>query len=154
MISFKGEYEHSLDSKGRVSLPAKMRKALEDTVPKFTLTYGLDKCLYLYPHDHWKEFEDKLSRLNSFKRNDRMAIRFFLKNAEDLELDGQNRISIPSKHLSFAGMDDRIVFIGSGERIELWSPTELDQLMDAWSPEALQSNVERVLGGGYDEQGE
>ena len=152
MISFKGEYEHSLDSKGRVSLPAKMRKALEDSVRKFTMTYGLDNCLYLYPHEQWKEFEDRLSRLNSFNKNDRMALRYFLKNAEDIELDGQNRISVLAKHLTFAGMEDRVIFIGSGERIELWSPTELDKLMDAWTPEALQSNVERVLGGSYDEQ--
>lgn len=148
MVSFKGEYEHAIDAKGRVALPAKMRKALEDSVPRFTLTYGLDNCLYLYPHEQWLLFEERLSALNSFNRNDRMALRYFLKNAEDIELDRQHRISIPAKHSQFAGLSDRAIFIGSGERIEIWSPAELDQLMDSWTPEALQSNVERVLGGG------
>lgn len=149
MISFKGEYEHSLDNKGRIALPAKLRKVLTGD-QRFTLTYGLDNCLYLYPEVHWIEFEERLNKLNSFKQKDRMAKRFFLKNAEDVELDGQNRISIPSKHIEFAGLTDRAVFIGSGDRIEIWSPKELDNLMDTWSAEDLQANVERVLGGGDD----
>ena len=151
MVSFKGEYEHSLDNKGRVALPAKLRKALEDSVPRFVLTYGLDKCLYLYPHEHWVAFEERLSKLNSFRGNDRAAIRYFLRNAEDIELDGQNRISLPAKHQGFANVSDKVTFIGSGSHIEIWSPNELDILMDAWSTEDLQANVERVLGGETDE---
>lgn len=147
MPSFKGEYEHSVDDKGRVAFPARMRKALSaDAQENFTLMRGAESCLYLYPSDEWAKVEAKLARINSFTRKGRTVKRNFLRFAEDVVLDKQHRIPLPPHLMEWAGIQDRAIFIGSGERIEIWSPEKLDEMDAGLSFEEYQELLEQVLG--------
>jgi MraZ protein len=153
--SFKGEYEHSVDAKGRVAFPAKLRKALApEAQESFTLLRGLEPCLYLYPKDEWANVERKLSRINSFTKEGRTVKRNFLRFAEDLTLDKQNRIPLPSHLMEWSGIEKSAIFIGSGERIELWSPEKLDEVDANLSFESYQELFEQVMGGQEPEEGD
>jgi MraZ protein len=147
MPSFKGQYKHSVDKKGRVSFPAKLRKSLNPQAQeRFTILRGLEPCLYLYPEDEWQKVENKLSRINSFTKEGRTVKRNFLRFAEDLTLDNQNRIPLPSQLTDWAGIDGKAIFIGSGERIEIWSPQKLDEVDADLDFESYQELFERVMG--------
>lgn len=115
---FLGEYNHSIDAKGRLIVPAKFREELGDN---FIVTKGLDGCLYIYPNDEWKEFEDNLSKLPMGKSDTRKIVRFFLSAATQVELDKQGRILIPGNHREFAGLFKDVVLAGVGKKIEIWS---------------------------------
>lgn len=145
--SFKGEYEHSVDEKGRIAFPAKLRKCLQpEAQDRFTLLRGIDSCIYLYPENEWEKVEQKLSSINSFTTDGRLVKRNFLRYAEDLTIDRQNRIPLPSHLMEYAGITSRAIFIGSGERIEIWSPEKLEQADGDLSFESYQELFERVMG--------
>ena len=147
MPSFKGQYEHSVDNKGCVSFPAKLRKALNPQAQeRFTILRGLEPCLYLYPEDEWQKVENQLSQINSFTKEGRTVKRNFLRFAEDVNLDNQNRIPLPSQLTDWAGIDGKAIFIGSGERIEIWSPEKLDEIDSGLDFESYQELFERVMG--------
>ena len=147
MPSFKGQYEHSVDSKGRVSFPAKLRKALNPQAQeRFTILRGLEPCLYLYPEDEWQKVEDQLSQINSFTKEGRTVKRNFLRFAVDIDLDNQNRIPLPSQLTDWADIDGKAIFIGSGERIEIWSPEKLNEIDAGLDFESYQELFERVMG--------
>lgn len=147
MASFKGEYEHTVDAKGRVSFPAKLRKNVHPLAQdRFTIVKGLERCLYLYPQDRWEEVEQRLAKINPFQKKGRTVIRNFLRSADDLSLDNQNRISLPQSLSAWAGIDGRVVFIGSGERIEIWSPDELTKLDEEMDFDTYQQLFEQVMG--------
>lgn len=152
MASFKGEYEHSVDNKGRVAFPAKLRKAVNpEAQDRFTLLRGLEPCLYLYPYDEWELVEQKLSKINSFTRQGRTVKRNFLRFAEDLVLDKQNRLSLPTHLMEWSGIDTSAIFIGSGERIEVWSPEKLEEVDSSLSFESYQELFEQVMGDNHGE---
>jgi MraZ protein len=145
--SFKGEFEHSVDNKGRVAFPAKLRKALNpDAKDSFTILRGLEPCLYLYPHDEWENVEQKLSQINGFNSKGRTVKRNFLRSAEDLVLDKQNRLSLPSHLMEWSGIASSAIFIGSGELIEVWAPEKLEEVDSNLSFESYQELFEQVMG--------
>ena len=111
---------------------------------------GLEPCLYLYPLDEWEIVEDKLSKINSFSKQGRTVKRNFLRSAEDLSLDKQNRLSLPSHLMEFSGISDTAIFIGSGERIEVWSPEKLNEVDSELSFESYQDLFEQVMGDNHD----
>lgn len=148
MARFKGQAEYSVDAKGRVAIPAKMRAALSpDAQQTFTLTKGFEKCMYLYPLDEWRIQEDKLARLNSYDRESRLLVRMMLMWAEEITLDGQGRVSIPRTLSDYAGLGDRALIIGAIDRIEIWDPVVFEDYLNeaATNPEEL---AERVMGSG------
>lgn len=113
-----GEYEHSLDVKGRVIMPAKLR---EDMGEKFILTKGLDGCLFGFSQNEWANFEEKLKTLPLTNKNARDFVRFFLSGATECEMDKQGRFLVASNLREYASMDKEVVVIGVGNRIELWN---------------------------------
>ena len=115
---FMGEYNHTIDAKGRLIIPAKFREALGE---EFILTKGLDGCLSIYPMDEWKSFEEKLKALPLTDKNARAFLRFFVAGATSCELDRQGRILVPSTLREFAGLEKEVVLTGSLTRIEIWS---------------------------------
>lgn len=115
---YMGEYSHTIDTKGRVIVPAKFRDKLEDA---FVVTQGLDGCLYVYDHVEWEKFEEKLSQLPMNNPNTRKYVRFFLAGACEVEVDKQGRILIPQKLRTHAQLSKDVVFLGMGDRIEIWS---------------------------------
>jgi len=148
VASFKGEFEHSVDNKGRVAFPAKLRKSLNPAAnEQFTILRGIEPCLYLYPGDEWEKVEEKLSRINSFNRRGRTVRRNFLRHAEDLTLDKQYRIPLPSQLKEYAGIDGSAIFIGNGEMIEIWSPEKLAEFDSNLSSDDYEDMFEQVMGG-------
>ncbi|MCI7738856.1 MAG: division/cell wall cluster transcriptional repressor MraZ [Lachnospiraceae bacterium] len=115
---FMGEYNHTIDAKGRLIIPAKFRETLGE---EFILTRGLDGCLSIYPMDEWKSFEEKLKALPLTDKNARAFLRFFVAGATSCELDRQGRILVPSTLREFAGLEKEVVLTGSLTRIEIWS---------------------------------
>jgi len=118
MIMFMGEYEHNLDAKGRVIVPAKFREGLGD---KFVITRGLDKCLFAYPLDEWKILEEKLKKLPLTKKDARAFTRFFFSGAVECEIDKQGRVNLPPPLRTYSKLEKECVIIGVSERIEIWS---------------------------------
>ena len=113
-----GEYEHSLDVKGRLILPAKIR---EDMGDKFIVTKGLDGCLFGFSQKEWTNFEEKLKTLPLTNKNARDFVRFFLSGATECEIDKQGRFLITSNLREYATLEKDAIIIGVGTRIEIWN---------------------------------
>ena len=116
-----GEYEHSLDVKGRLIMPSKLR---EDIGDKFIITKGLDSCLFGFSQTEGNNFEEKLKTLPLTNKNARDFVRFFLSGAVECEVDKQGRFLIPSNLREYAVLEKDAVVIGVGTRIEIWDKTK------------------------------
>lgn len=112
-----GEYNHNIDEKGRVSVPAKFR---EDLGNSFIVTKGLDNCLFIYSKNEWSTFETKLKTLPLTNPNVRNFIRFFFSGATECELDKHGRINIPQNLREYAGLTKDTAIIGVSTRVEIW----------------------------------
>ncbi len=118
-----GEFEHSLDSKGRLIMPAKLRETIGE---KFVVTKGLDGCLFAFSITEWQNFEEKLKSLPLSNRNSREFSRFFLSGATECEIDKQGRFLIPNNLRESANLQKEVVIIGVGTRIEIWDKEKWD----------------------------
>ena len=115
---FMGEYNHTIDAKGRLIVPSKFRETLGDT---FVVTKGLDGCLFVYDNKEWNAFEEKLKSLPLTNKEARQFARFFLAGAAEGEVDKQGRILVPNIIREFAQISRDVVLIGVASRIEIWS---------------------------------
>ena len=115
---FMGEYNHTIDAKGRLIVPSKFRDALGD---EFVITKGLDGCLFVYDNKEWTAFEEKLKSLPLTNKDARQFVRFFLAGAAYVEVDKQGRILVPSNLREFAKLSKEVVLVGVASRIEIWS---------------------------------
>lgn len=113
-----GEYEHSVDVKGRLIMPSKLR---EDIGEKFVVTKGLDGCLFVFSLKEWEIFQEKLRALPVSNKNARDFSRFFLAGAIECEIDKQGRFLITSNLREFASLDKDVVIIGVTTRLEIWN---------------------------------
>lgn len=117
-----GEYKHTLDAKGRMSIPARLREELGET---FVLTRGLDGCLFGYPQKNWQSLTEKLSaNLPLGKKDARSVVRFFYSAASDVEFDKQGRIMIPATLREYAGLGKTCRIIGVSDRLEIWDESK------------------------------
>ena len=122
-MSYQGTYRYSIDSKGRLAIPAKFRRTLlPEANGTYVVTKGFDECLSLYTLDEWLRFEESLSSLPRTKRSSRNVVRWFTSNAERVTVDNQGRINIPQHLLDYARLKKNAVVIGVLDRIEVWSP--------------------------------
>lgn len=115
---FMGEYNHTIDAKGRLIIPSKFREVLGE---EFVITKGLDGCLFVYDNQEWNAFEEKLKALPLNKKDNRQFVRFFLAGAAEVEVDKQGRILVPGNLRDFAGLEKDVVLVGVASRIEIWS---------------------------------
>ena len=113
-----GEYEHTIDAKGRLSMPSKLRRDMGEA---FIVTKGLDGCLFAFSQEEWKNFETKLKSLPLSDKNARNFVRFFLAGATECEIDKQGRFLIPSNLRIAANLEKEAVIIGVGTRLEIWN---------------------------------
>lgn len=120
---FIGEYQNSIDAKGRIIVPSKFREQLGI---KFILTKGLDNCLYIYPMEEWNKFQDKLTGLPVANKDARAFVRYFFSSAAECEVDKQGRLTIPQNLREHAKIDKELVTIGVLSKIEIWSKQEWD----------------------------
>ncbi len=117
-LMFMGEYRHSVDDKGRLIIPAKFRDELGAS---FVVTRGLDRCIFVYPQDEWKQLEIKLKTLPFTKKDARAFTRFFFSGASECELDKQGRVNIATPLREYAELEKECVIIGVSNRVEIWS---------------------------------
>jgi len=121
---FIGEYQHSLDDKGRLTIPSKFRIELGEV---FVMTKGLDNCLFIYPKSEWSVLEEKLKKLPLTNRDARAFVRFFFSGACECELDKQGRVLIPPNLREHSKLKKEAVIIGVSTRLEIWSKEEWDK---------------------------
>ncbi|MFY9214421.1 MAG: division/cell wall cluster transcriptional repressor MraZ [Tissierellaceae bacterium] len=124
---FIGEYQHTIDSKGRIIIPSKFREELGD---EFVITKGLDNCLFVYPKDEWEILEDKLKKLPLTNKNARAFVRFFFSGASESNLDKQGRVLIPANLRDHSRIEKDAVIIGVSTRLEIWSREEWEGYID------------------------
>ena len=130
MSSFKGSYSYSVDNKGRINIPAKLRKYVSpEANDTFVVTRGFEKRLFVYPLDEWNTLEGSVRELSPSNSQHRFITRTLLQYATETQLDGQSRITIPKELLQFAGIEDQVLIVGVLERIEVWNPKEYDVYM-------------------------
>ena len=118
---FYGEFEHQLDRKSRLILPAKIRQTAKNNyIEKFYLTRGLDKCLFMFPEEEWKNQEKKFKSMSFTKQESRRFNRLYFSGAQEIVADKQGRILIPQYLREFASIKKDIVVVGVSNRIEIW----------------------------------
>lgn len=130
---FMGEYNHTIDVKGRVFMPSKFREQLGDT---FVVTQGLDGCLFVYSNEEWEHFVEGLKTLPGNKEA-RQLQRYFMAGAIFCEVDKQGRILIPVKLRESAGLDKDVVFVGVLGKIEIWSK-------ERWENNECYDNMDEI----------
>ena len=132
---FYGEFAHSIDNKGRLILPSKIREvAKANFVEKFYVTRGLDKCLFMFSEEEWKAVEQKFKTMSFTKTDARKFNRLYFSGAVEVVADKQGRILLPTYLKDFAGIKKDVVIIGVSNRVEIWAK-------DQWQ-EFYQSNLE------------
>lgn len=133
-----GEYEHSIDAKGRIIMPAKLRN---DMGEKFIVTKGLDGCLFAFSQNEWLNFETKLKTLPLSDKNARNFVRFFLSGATECEIDKQGRFLIPNNLRVAANLEKEAVIIGVGTRLEIWDKQTWQNCDEAISADEIAENM-------------
>ena len=117
MHMFMGEYNHTIDAKGRLIIPAKFREVLGD---EFVVTKGMDGCLFVFDNSEWQAFAEKLRSLPMIDKEVRQFTRFFLAGAASVEVDKQGRVLIPAVLREYASIEKEVVLAGVLNRIEIW----------------------------------
>ena len=131
---FMGEYNHTVDAKGRLIVPSKFRELLGD---EFVVTKGLDGCLFVYSSEEWKSIEEKFSQVSQFSKEARKFARFFFAGAAICEVDKQGRVLLPATLRKFAGIEKEAVLEGVLNHIEIWSK-------DRWQETNEYDDVEEI----------
>ncbi|MEW6510414.1 MAG: division/cell wall cluster transcriptional repressor MraZ [Bacteroidota bacterium] len=145
MSSFKGSYAYSVDSKGRINIPARLRKYVSaEANDTFVITRGFERCLFVYPLDEWNKFEHAIRSLPASDPKGRYFTRTLLDKAAEAQLDGQSRIMIPRDLLQLAGIDNEVLIIGVLERIEIWNPKVYEEYRNS-QPESYEDVAQAVL---------
>ncbi len=120
---FVGEYKHTIDEKGRLTIPAKFRNDFESGL---YVTCGLDQCLWVFTRDGWERFSEKLASLPTGLANTRTLTRFFFSQASDAIPDRQGRILLPDNLRAFANLAEGATIIGANDKVEIWQPDRWD----------------------------
>ncbi|MCE2833648.1 MAG: division/cell wall cluster transcriptional repressor MraZ [bacterium] len=146
MTGFLGEYEATLDPKGRFLLPAGIKKQLpEDEGSHFVINRGFEKCLTIYPMSSWTPLFERISKLNDFDPRVREFRRFFLNGAIATDLDSAGRMLIPRNLMEHASLEKDIVLVSAVNKIEIWSKSTYQQLFDTLSPDAFSELAAQVM---------
>ncbi len=141
---FLGEYQHSLDPKGRVIFPAAYREQLGEGL---VMTVGVDNCITVHPIPEWERVIDGLRRLRSTDRRERMFTRMMTSMAHPDQLDRQGRVTIPSRLREYANLDRDVTVVGADTKIELWDTTRWERYRDQAMADFAQTDHPFDLGG-------
>ncbi len=142
---FYGEYAHTIDRKGRLIIPARLRQALQEhDVKSLFLTRGLDGCLFLFPESEWRVIETRLKQIPFTKGEGRKFIRLFFSSATGVTIDRLGRLLIPRTLKEFAGLKQDIVIIGISNRMEIWSKAQWQDFYDKSRP-SFEEVAEHIM---------
>lgn len=144
--TFSGEYHHSLDTKGRLIVPAKFREILGS---RFWIGKGFDQCLQIYDEEDWEAFSNSLKALPKNSDKARKLVRYFMSGTVEVEIDKQGRILLPAQLREIAGIDKNVVFVGMGTRGELWSEEAYNAYETETTSEEINSISEELLDSGF-----
>jgi MraZ protein len=143
-----GEFEVSVDAKGRIMMPAALKRQLPaDAHDKLIVNRGIEKCLVIYPLTEWERQTAEVNKLNPYVKENRDFIRYFFRGATELTLDNVNRFLVPKSLLEYADVEKEAVLFAVMDRIELWSKKMYLQMMNE-TPQDFSSLAEKVMGGG------
>ena len=146
MTNFLGEFECRLDAKARIVLPAALRKQLPPEAGEcFVINRGFEQHLVLYPLTEWRKITAELNRLNLFVKKNREFVRYFHRGATELELDGNGRLLLPRRLLSYAGIQDAVILLAYANRVECWDPTLYENLLSD-EPADFARLAEEIMG--------
>jgi len=142
-VLFRGISFLSLDTKGRLAIPARYRERLLSCCnARLVLTVDRDRCLLVYPEPTWIEIEHKLDQLPSFNEQARMLQRLYIGHAQEVDMDGQGRVLLPPGLRRFAALDKRVALVGQGKKFELWDEDTWNGNCEGWLDKADLSQVE------------
>ncbi len=142
---FYGEYVHTIDRKGRLIIPSKMRETFkEHYVDKFFVTRGLDKCLFVFAEDEWRAQEQKFKSISFTKAEARKFNRLYFSGACEVTCDKQGRVLIPQYLKDFAGIKRDVMIVGVSNRIEIWAKDEWKQYYES-SRESFEDIAEKLV---------
>jgi MraZ protein len=148
MLVFLGEYEATMDLKGRFLLPAGLLKQLpEGTATSFVINRGFDECLNLYPKENWGAASAAINALSEYEPENRKLKRLFNNGATEVSLDSASRLLVPPNVKSFAALQKDIVLASNGDKIEIWDKSKYQQFFDSFTPEAFSALAQKVMGG-------
>lgn len=149
MAGFLGEYEATVDSKGRFLLPAGLRKQMPEGTHLLVINRGMDDCLWMYLLDDWKSVEERLRQVNAYdSRENRMVRKALIAGAVYVEFDSAGRLNIPKTLSDYAGLDKDIVLAGDIDKIEIWDKSKYNKLFESLTPERLSAMASQILGSG------
>ncbi|WP_019636242.1 division/cell wall cluster transcriptional repressor MraZ [Paenibacillus fonticola] len=143
---FMGEFQHSIDDKGRIIIPAKFRDLLGAS---FVVTRGLDQCLFVYPMQEWEVLEQKLKALPLMKSDARAFTRFFFSGATECEWDKQGRVNLPGNLRQYAKLEKDCVVLGVSNRVEIWSRDTWEQYFQQ-SEDTFNDIAEKLVDFNFD----
>ncbi len=147
MTGFLGEYEATVDAKGRFFLPGALKKQVPEGEQRFVINRGFEKCLNLYPLKTWQIIiEQRISKLNDFDPKVRQFKIFFLGGATEVETDSANRILLPPSLKEFAGLSKDIVLASNLDKIHIWDAGKYKQFFEGFSSEHYSNLASEVLG--------
>ena len=153
MTGFLGEFEATLDAKGRFLLPAGFKKQLaQEEGDRFVINRGFEKCLSLYPMKSWEPLFADISKLNDFDPKVREFRRYFLNGATIVEPDAAGRLLVPPNLKEHAGLEKDIVLVAAVNKIEIWDSSKYHQLFESISPDAFSSLAKNVMADGKNER--
>jgi MraZ protein len=147
MSGFHGEYEATVDAKGRFLIPGGLKKQLPEGEGRFIISRGFEKCLTLYPMKSWELIIARISQLNDFDPKVRQFRRQFLGGATEVEMDSANRLLLPPSLKEFAGLGKDIVLAAAMDRFEIWDAGKYKQLFEDFSSEDFSRLAEEVMKG-------
>ncbi|MFZ4769062.1 MAG: division/cell wall cluster transcriptional repressor MraZ [Ferruginibacter sp.] len=146
MIGFLGEYEATIDAKGRFLLPAGFKKQLpQDATAQFVINRGFEKCLTLYPLQTWEPIFSQISQLNDFDPKVREFRRYFLNGATEVEMDSAGRLLLPKNLLGHASLEKDIVLVSAVNKIEIWDKIKYNEFFESFTPETFSNLANEVM---------
>lgn len=136
-----GEFSHSIDAKGRLIIPSKLRENLGE---EFVMTRGLDGCLSIYPMTEWNLFAEKLRSLPLTDDNARQFLRFFVSGATPCELDKQGRVLVPATLREYAGLEKDVILTGMLNRVDIWDKGRWNAKNDFSDMSSIAKNMQNM----------
>ncbi len=142
---FRGQFTYSIDAKGRISIPAKLRKQISpDANDSFVMTRGVLTCIDIYPLNEWMQIEEKLLKLNQFQPDDVRFIRMITQYAVEDTMDSQSRILVPQNLIEYAKIEKEVLILGVLKKIEVWNPKIYEDYLSQ-SPETFEQIAAKVM---------
>ena len=146
MTGFLGEFEVTLDTKGRFLLPAGLKKQLpEGENTHFVINRGFEKCLSLYPMQSWEPLYAKISTLNDFDPKVREFRRYFLNGATEVELDSAGRLLLPQNLKDYAELEKDVILVSAVDKLEIWSVENYRKFFESYSPTDFSNLAQQVM---------